>query len=435
MTDQTQTATDPRQAFAGATDIATALPSWYDAQTDAPSLQTVLQTLPDAVGRPLAYQDEQTGDWVEDSRFRVLVNPDWEGETGDDRPDDWPTTAAWYPVTTAYDPVTPTDAYQPLVDALAGADGETFGQVRTYRNGGEVHMDVFNTAYTVSLPDGADTDLNGSDGDQTTLDGDTTESRDWVLGLQTGHDYFTQTALYATVIAIDPATGAVHRHLADRRSRTHRKSRDDDQGETADELARWWDEELSRMDDVGAAILGVVYDATCYDVDLKQLPFDATDFMAAGGFPDSLADLAAERLPGKGAQDRYSAWAFHVAMMDALTHGFDGKADGSAERGHVRLANRWLFAPTNAEHDALEALAEQTRSQTGLSEFEDGTQADPFAVRKELRDRRDSLADKVDTHQSMAARLRAMLAAADETDDDQDATDGETDQTLTQTTA
>lgn len=412
-------------AFAGidGASQASRMPDWYRDLTAAtlptgiaPNtfMSTVRDVLEKATTTDVAYRDPQDDEWVEIERHVALVNPAWLGEDNRERaPQD---DAAWHIPTRQYDPVNPDEVYGPLTGAARQNDlsDEVFGTARLYRNGGEVHIDLFFPDLTVDVNDAVQT---GKDTDLDPL----------VLGVTTGYDYFGSTQMYSRVIAANPNTNTVHRNLTDKRTRRHVKSADEDSGRTVDDVIEWWDEDFDRLDRVTDTLFETIVDASQYEVSFEDIPFTAADFFEALDVPRDHAETAEARLPSYD-ENTYTAWDLHEALSYAVEHNFGGKDDGRALRGYVRTANDILFRPPRAERQALRVLEDELKETD-----QDTLGASKAKLRKAMDERQKTAAGKLEQYASMRDRLKDLLDEADDAQDDDDAQD--TDATANATTA
>jgi hypothetical protein len=291
--------------------------------------------------------------------------------------------------------VNPRDAYAPLVRATTeranGDDAfdvqDVFGEMRLYRNGGEVHIDVFFPHYTVDV--GGDTPA-------------------LVLGVQTGYDFFGSTRLYAEVIAADPRNGSMMRSLSDRRARRHVKPKAGS-GTTVDEVTDWWADEFDRLDTVSDTLFGVIHDAQAYSFDLSDLPKTPADAYEALDVPQYVAEQSESHLP-EPVRETASAWDYYVALSRTITESYDVKDGGSAIRRLVRTGNQILFRPATAHNRILGQFKRDFRSQRTLegnrvAERVDEMQTDVRAAMDEydsLRDRMTAMLDEADASSEAA---------------------------------
>ena len=153
---------DPEEAtiFAGLDGrTETELPEWYAEQHGDPELisfSTAIRNLPLAVDTAVAYRNPYTDEWVETERFNALVEPSRAREQG--REKDAETDPLFHIPTDSYAIINPVDIYGPLEEVLREEtiDGTPlgdvmFGEIRRYRGGGEVHMDIMFDGLEVRL--------------------------------------------------------------------------------------------------------------------------------------------------------------------------------------------------------------------------------------------------------------------------------------------
>lgn len=335
-----------------------------------------------AATRDVAYWDEETEEWVKMAGHAANINPAWEGAG---RPNAPKHDAGWTTVTAEYDPVRAADVYVPLIEAIEdrGVTGGAFGAFQCYRLGGEVHGDLFLPAMSFTL------DVDGT-------------AVEYVPGIQTGYSHYGDQKVYAEPVVLDPRTGAAFRHLTDKRTRRHVKPREG-AGSTAADVAAWWDNELERLEYMGSAIVQVIDDARSYTVSFDGLPFGPADFYTGLGFPEAMAEDAAD--PAKMAPHEQSAWALFQSIAHELAHGYEGKLDGRALRKHFRRANDILFRPAVAEERVLDAWADRDEA--------DQTALNGPPVRDTLMDRKAGLTPASE-YRTLKDRVKTLAEAAEE---------------------
>jgi len=364
---------------------------------DADSLQDVVQHLDasyDIEGRPVQYvegggdqayavtaPDTDTAGEAQGTGYQALVNPAWEGaENADSRPQNTP---VWHIATDEYTPVSPMDKYGPGLAALRGNGTETeqvFGEARLYRNGGEMHLDMWLPGITVNLA------------------GDT-----YIIGIQTGYDYFGGTALYATIVAARKEDGTQMRGVTDQRRRSHR-------GDASEDVAAWWRVMLEQAEAATDGLRKTVAEAQGYEVDFTALPITSEQYLLAlFDGTQSYAEAADERLAGGTTPDSCSAWALYHAMAQTLTQDFDGKDGSAALRKYLRGANEQLFSPPAAE-----------RTVAGWLEDYDGLEGQQDLngdeIQAKLRDHRLGLDSAVKQYTNTKETLKRMLQDVEQED-------------------
>lgn len=140
----------------------TGLPEWYRTRQDVDEVTTFAEAIrepPRATETAIGYENPYTGEWVETERFNALVEPDHAIEQAND--DDCEDPFFHVP-SAAHEIINPVDVYSPLVDVLRAETYDdtplselVFGEIRRYRGGGEVPMDIMFDGLSVSLPVGA----------------------------------------------------------------------------------------------------------------------------------------------------------------------------------------------------------------------------------------------------------------------------------------
>ena len=387
-------------------------PDWYEEGVNhyrnrvphadnRPAFEAVLEQLTADYGvetRPVAYRDDEADEWVQIPSAAALVNPAWLGDGRADAPQH---TAAWHVASRDYEPADALDAYGALLDTLRESEYETvYGTVSTYRNGGSVVIEL--------LID----DLRFSTSDD--------RADEWVLGFETGYDYFGRTSIWSSLTARSTATGAAMRRLSDRFSQPHRGDN------MEDNLRAYFESILSRTEQLDDVLYQVVAEAREYEIPLAELPIDLGTFVTELGFPSIYGELADKYTRKHG---RPSAYDLYRAVTHILTEEFKGKKNGDALRRYASNANALLFNPASAEKRALSG------HRATLIQAQDGQQTlgdEPTVGDKidAIETRRDSLTEAVHAFEDTRAQIRTMLNDMDdETDDDHDAETTESPQT------
>jgi hypothetical protein len=362
------------------------------------ALQDVAQWLDaeyDIEGRPVQYvegggeqayavtaPDTEVAGSSEGTGYQALVNPAWEGQANaSTRPGDTP---VWHIATERYTPVSPMAKFGPLLAALRANGQDTaslFGEVRLFRNGGEVHADLWLPGLTVDLA------------------GET-----YILGLQAGYDYFGGTALYARLLVGRQRDGTILRHLTNKRRRAHR-------GSAQEDVAEWWQSLLGQASEATDTLRRVVAQAQAYTVDFEGLPITAEQYLLARfDGTASYAEEAVARLPGTTPVSEVSAWHLYSAMAETLTHEFQGKDESSALRRYTRRATGQVFDPQEAEREVMRWL-EQSEELAGQ------TTLDGDSVVATLREHRLDLDEAVSEYEETKATLKRLLEADEENED------------------
>ncbi len=325
--------------FAGVDGRADAqLPTWYDHETEPTtaepgSFAEAIRALPRAVETSVAYTNPYTDEWVPTDRFTALVDPERLAAqaSGDETGD-----PLFHVPTDSYSIINPVDVYAPLEDVLREEtlDGRplgevVFGEIRQYRGGGEVHMDIMFDGLEVSLPG---------------------RREPITMGVTSGYDFFGGHAVYVEGYARDTRCANSIRRLTDRQVVKH-------VGEVGD-FAEWWETILTQLELVSDDLAGFIRDAEAIELDFTDLPFDVAAFYELLGFPEYLAEHASRDARANAADPfELDLWTLHSGATHALTHFYRGK-EGSALDRYVRVANDLLFNP-EATIETVESTYEQ----------------------------------------------------------------------------
>ncbi len=351
---------DTRHVFAGVDTAADAtLPDWYRRRhtgCDVTTFRTAIGDLPRAVTVPVAYRNPCSGNWVETDEHVALVEPTRLRAQAVGRPAVDP---LFHVPSDSYAVINPVEAYDPLAAIIreTTVDGSSlgdacFGEVRTYRNGGEVHLDLLFDGLEVTLPGRNDP---------------------VALGITTGYDFFGGHAVYVEGYAQDIRCRNSLRQITDRERIKH-------VGEIGT-LEDWWRERLSELDLVRDDLRACIQEARSVTVDLTAVPFDLEEFYSLLGFPEYLARHAADdtRETTDDLAD-VDLWALHSGATYALTHQFRGREGTTLDR-YVRAANDLLFNPEQSIDRIIEAYE---RQQTAPSDTDPGAGPPADRLRSEL---------------------------------------------------
>jgi len=315
-----------RTVFAGLDGCTDAeLPAWYAEQkpVDEPaSFAEAIRDLPRAVETRVAYQNPYVGEWIETDRFNAIVEPSRlrdQGLAGE--PDADP---LFHVPSNSYTILNPVHVYEPLEEILREEtlDGRSlgevvFGEIRQYRSGGEVHMDVLFDGLEVTLPD--------------------RENQPITMGLTSGYDFFGGHAVYVEGFAQDTACKNSIRSLTDKEIVKH-------VGDVED-FGGWWESILAELELVADDLFGFINDAQDITIDFTDVPFSVTEFYELLDFPSYLAERAAGDAEANAPDPfRIDMWTLHSGATYALTHFFKGK-EGNSLDSYVRTANDVLFNP------------------------------------------------------------------------------------------
>jgi hypothetical protein len=343
-------APDSRTIFAGLdgrTD--TQLPDWYAdgtvaADADVASFAEAIRDLPRAVDTTVAYRNPHTDEWVDTDRFNAVVEPSRLREQAQGANDADP---LFHVPSDSYTILNPVDVYGPLEDVLREktVDGRSFGEVmfgeiRRYRAGGEVHLDVMFDGLEVRLPD---------------------RGEPITMGVTSGYDFFGGHAVYVEGFAQDGVCSNTMRQLTEKEIIKH-------VGDVAD-FEGWWERILASLELVADDLFAFIRDARRITINFTDVPFTVEAFYTLLGFPEYLAERAASDAEAN-ADDPFEIdmWTLHSGATYALTHFFTGK-EGSALDGYVRIANDVLFNPEATVERVEEAYEQELRAR------EDGAQA------------------------------------------------------------
>jgi len=374
---------ESRTVFAGVdgrTD--TELPDWYRQKktVDEPkSFAETVRDLPQAVEATVAYRNPYSDEWVETERFNALVEPTRARDHAtDDEPDADP---LFHVPTDSYAIINPVDVYRPLEEVLREEtiDGSPlgnvmFGEVRRYRGGGEVHMDIMFDGLEVRLPGRSDP---------------------ITMGVTSGYDFFGEHAVYVEGFAQDGYCSNSMRSLTDKEVIKH-------VGDVRD-FRTWWEELLAQIELVADDLFEFIRDAQDMELEFSELPFTVTEFYSLLGFPDYLAERAAGDAESNAASPfEIDMWTLHSGATYALTHFFQGK-EGASLDGYVRTANDILFNPEGTIERVERAYEEQLEA-----DGDDGAQASLAGERALASIERvsDDLQEKVDQFEEREDVLR-----------------------------
>ena len=366
----------------------TELPDWYRRKKTVDEPRTfaeAIRDLPQAVETTVAYWNPYSDEWVETERFNALVEPT---RARDHATDDEPDTDPLFHVPTdSYAIINPIDVYGPLEEVLREETidetplGEVmFGEIRRYRGGGEVHMDIMFDGLEVRLPGRSDP---------------------ITMGVTSGYDFFGEHAVYVEGFAQDGYCSNTMRSLTDKEVIKH-------VGDVRN-FRTWWEEILAQVELVADDLFEFIRDAQDIDLDFSELPFTVTEFYSLLGFPDYLAERAAEDAEANAASPfEIDMWTLHSGATYALTHFFQGK-EGASLDGYVRTANDILFNPEGTIERVKRAYEEQLEA-----DGDDGSQASLAGERALACIERvnDDLQEKVDQFEEREDALRERFQDA-----------------------
>ena len=365
----------------------TEIPEWYGEEIEPDigemvSFAEAIRRLPRAVETPVAYQNPYTEEWVRTERFNALIEPSRAVAMVTDDADEDP---LFHVPTSNYSIINPLDVYGPLESVIDDHDvdgrplGEVvFGEVRQYRGGGEVHIDLMFDGLEVTLP-GRDEPIT--------------------MGVTTGYDFFGGHAVYVEGFARDSYCANSIRSLTDRKVVKH-------VGEVGD-FEGWWADVLGQLELVTDDLHQFIVDASDIDLSFRDAPFGVDEFYELLGFPEYLAEHAARDARAESSDPfEIDMWTLHSGATHALTHFFRGR-EGSSLDGYVRSANDILFNPETTL-DRVErsyerrAAAETDGDQTGL---------ESQLALAQLERVSEDVREKAATFEAREERLRERFAA------------------------
>ncbi len=288
----------------------TELPEWYAEQHGGPdptSFSEAIRNLPQAVDTEVAYRNPYNDEWVETERFNAIVEPSRLQAEADG---DTEAESLFHIPTDSYSIINPVDVYGPLEEVLREEtiDGTPlgnvmFGEIRRYRGGGEVHMDIMFDGLEVRLPGRSDP---------------------ITMGVTSGYDFFGERAVYVEGFAQDGYCSNTMRSLTDKEVIKH-------VGDVRN-FRTWWEELLAQVELVADDLFEFIRDAQDIELDFSELPFTVTEFYTLLGFPDYLAERAAGDAEANAASPfEIDMWTLHSGATYALTHFFQGKEGTSLD--------------------------------------------------------------------------------------------------------
>ena len=367
----------------------TELPEWYAQNNDTDDVVTfaeAIRNLPRATETRIAYENPYTGEWVETDRYNAVVEPNRLMVQASGDPDEDPLFSV---PSDSYTVINPTDVYGPLEDVLREETYEdtplaelVFGEIRQYRGGGEIHMDLMFDGLSVTLPGRHDP---------------------ITMGVTSGYDFFGSNAVYVEGFAQDSYCANSIRSLTDRQVVKHVGD--------IDGFGPWWESVLAQLELVADDLLGFITDAQEITVDFAEMPFAPEEFYALLSIPEYLAQQAANDAQANSADPfEIDMWSLHSGATHALTHFFRGK-EGDALDGYVRTANDILFNPQGTLEQVEQAYEERTASEAA----EDGqTGLESQLALAQIERVSESVREKAATFEERESQLRERFEAAAE---------------------
>jgi len=320
----------------------TDLPGWYERRSSTNGTTTfaeAIRDLPRAIETAVAYKNPHPDEWVETDRHNAVVEPDRLIAQASDEHEADPLFSV---PTDSYSIINPTDVYGPLEDVLRSETYEDtplaellFGEIRQYRGGGEVHMDIMFDGLSVTLPGRNDP---------------------ITMGVTSGYDFFGNNAVYVEGFARDSHCANSIRSLTDREVVKHVGD--------VNGFGQWWESIFEQLELVADDLLGFITDAQDITVEFPEMPFELEEFYTLLAFPEYLAQQAASDARSNAADPfEIDMWTLHSGATYALTHFFRGK-EGDALDGYVRTANDILFNPDGTLERVEREYEQQAESET-----------------------------------------------------------------------
>jgi hypothetical protein len=340
--------------------------------------------------------------FVETDRFQSVYSPDklrswFSGDDDTDQLDD----PLWHVPTKTYSIVNPLNAYEPLEGAIRdeGYGDDVFGEIRTYKAGGEVHMDVLFDAFQI--------DYTNDDSGRDPI----------VLGVRTGYDFFGSQALYFEGFAQDSRCNNSIRSITEKKTIRH-VGEVDLEDEVADVL-----EEMQLMTNRLAELIELAEDIELDVIEMQfSEPFDHNDniqgFYELAGFPTYMAREAAsharQRADNTYLPDMTAMWD---GATYALTHHYSGGENTTTAQDYIDAANDMVMNPSQV---IGEVNREHTRRLNAQSESQQ-VDLEGENAHAEIEEFSQSVKEKADEFESRNEELRNTLVA-------EVATDGGTDE-------
>ncbi|AXG09752.1 hypothetical protein [Haloplanus rubicundus] len=320
----------------------THLPAWYARQRsseESTTFTTAVRALPQATTTEVAYHNPYVDEWMQTDRHNAIVEPTRLVKQADSETSDDP---LFFIPTDSYSVINPLDIFGPLEAVLRTEtiDGRPlaevmFGEVRQYRGGGEVHMDILFDGLTVDLP---------------------SRSEPITMGVTAGYDFFGGHAVYVEGFARDTACANSIRQLTDRETVKHVGDVGDFEG--------WWQSILAQLGLVANDLCAFIEGASELTIQFTDVPFTLSEFYTLLDLPEYLAKRAAE--DARAAADtstEIDMWTLHSGATYALTHFFTGR-EGVALDRYIRSANDILFNPEVTIETVTQAYEERAAAET-----------------------------------------------------------------------
>ena len=366
------------------------LPTWFESRleyNEVVPFAEAIRALPQATETSVAYENPYTGEWIETNRHNAIVEPERLIEQANEVEDE-STDPLFSIPTESYAVINPSDVYSPLEDVLRAETYEgtplselVFGEIRQYRGGGEVHMDIMFGGLWVNLPG---------------------RSEPITMGVTSGYDFFGNNAVYVEGFARDSYCANSIRSLTDREVVKHVGD--------VDGFEPWWESVLEQLELVADDLFGFITDAQDITVAFPGMLFDLEEFYTLLEFPEYLAQHAASDARSNAADPfEIDMWTLHSGATYALTHFFRGK-EGDALDGYVRTANDLLFNP-DGTLERVEQRYERQDEAEGEGDGQVGLESQVGLAQIEQVD--ESVREKVETFEEREAALRERFADID----------------------
>lgn len=347
-----------------------------------------------------AFNGPDGGTFVKTDRFQSVVSEDkvraWVSDSFTYDDGDFADPLFHVP-THNYSIVNPVTAYSPLEEAIRDEDlgDEVFGEIRSYANGGEVHMDVLFDGYSI--------DYDG-DGDHPI-----------VLGIRTGYDFYGDTALYFEGFGQDTRCTNSIRSITEKKVIRHVGEVD-----LEDEV----EEILAEMELMTDRLSELIEMAQEIEVELLDLNFseafdhddDLQAFYELAGFPSYLSREAASHARGRADNQ------FMPNMTDlwdgatyALTHHYTGGEQTTTAQDYIDTANDFIYNPSLAIGSVQQSLENRLATDSESLGEAEGSAANEAVV--EVEDFSESVRELSDEFESRNEELRNTLVAEVQADE------------------
>lgn len=348
--------------------------------------------------------------FIQTERFQAIYSPDklekWvQGEFRRENMETW-LDALFHIPTRSFTIVNPLNFYEPLEQELRELElgDAVFGEIRTTKGGGEVHMELLFDCFDIEL-------------------GAKASGGPILMGVRTGYDFFGELSCYAAGFAQDRHCVNSIRNVTD--EKTRRKV-----GNAHEEVREWWRgilKEMELMTDQLAEMIEIAVNVRVNYIDMgfAELYDHADDLQAFYqllGFPDYLAKQACTHVRSR-AVNRFepNMWELHSGATYAITHHYRGGENTSTVNEYIRAANDLLMNPEQAMYIAEDAAEERRRRMEAAAQddtdrsISEGELAD-MKVFTKIEEFQMSIGEKKAEFETRQEQMRNLLA--DETDDE-----------------